>query len=60
MLDFDPSVEELNIGKYLESSGRSVGKHEHCMLTLASTEFHATAGGLSYVGSGEFEIETGE
>jgi len=50
----------LNIGKNLESSGRNVGKHEHIMLTLASTELHAAAGGLSYVGSGELEMETSE
>lgn len=48
------------MGKYLESSGRSVDKHEHTMMTLASTELHAAAGGLSYVGSGEFEMDTRE
>jgi hypothetical protein len=41
-------------------SGRSNGRHEQMMPTLVSTELQVAAGGLSYVGSLEFEMATSD
>ncbi|EAT86480.1 hypothetical protein SNOG_06649 [Parastagonospora nodorum SN15] len=38
--------------------GRRRGRQEQMMPTLISTELHVAAGGLSYVGSTEFEMAT--
>lgn len=37
-------------------SGRRVGRQQHTMPMLDSTDDQAAAGGLAYVGSGELEI----
>jgi hypothetical protein len=46
------------LGTQRASRGRSRGKQEQIIPTLVSTELHVAAGGLSYVGSRELEIET--
>jgi hypothetical protein len=40
--------------------GRRRGRHEQIMPMFVSTEDQEAAGGLSYVGSLEFEIDTRE
>ncbi|KAF2247907.1 hypothetical protein BU26DRAFT_322814 [Trematosphaeria pertusa] len=51
-------AEENTPGRQRAISGRKQGRLEQMMPTLASTELQVAAGGLSYVGSAEFEIET--
>lgn len=46
------------LGMNAERRGRSEGRHATMMLTLVSTDERLAAGGLSNVGSVEFEIDT--
>ena len=56
----DPEVVENTPGRCRMIKGRRQGKHEHTIPILASEELHVAAGGLSNVGSSEFDIATRE
>lgn len=56
--EFD--VVENAPGKYCVIRGRKQGKQEQMIPIFASQELQVAAGGLSYVGSREFDIATSE
>lgn len=52
--------EESESGSQRRTSGRRRGRHEQMMPTFVSTELQVAAGGLSYVGSEEFDMATSD